>query len=92
METELLVVTTKSAVELSELTADHDFLAQTAQLSGGAVTSLDDAESVLNYFGAAKETIKERDDLQLWDKWPLLLLFVGLVTSEWILRRRGGLA
>tara|TARA_R110002096_G_scaffold100173_12_gene222045 strand:- start:480 stop:3632 length:3153 start_codon:yes stop_codon:yes gene_type:complete len=92
VQTELLVVNSKSAIELAELTADHDFLAQTAQLSGGAVASIDNAESLLSYFGAAKEVIKERNDVKLWDKWPLLLLFVGFVTTEWILRRRGGLA
>ncbi|MEM1293952.1 MAG: hypothetical protein AAGH89_01215 [Verrucomicrobiota bacterium] len=92
VQTELLVVNSKSAIELAELTADHDFLAQTAQLSGGAMASIDNAESLLSYFGAAKEVIKERNDIKLWDKWPLLLLFVGFVTTEWILRRRGGLA
>jgi len=92
VETELLVAATRSAVELSELTADHDFLAQTAQLTGGAVAAVDDGGSLVNYFGAAKEVLKERHDIKLWDKWPLLLLFAGLMTTEWILRRRGGLA
>ena len=92
VDTELIVVNTRSAIELSELTADHDFMAQTAQLAGGAVSAIDDAESLLSFFGAAKEVLKERHDTKLWDKLPLLLLFVGLVTAEWILRRRAGLA
>lgn len=92
VETELIVVNTRSAIELSELTADHDFMAQTAQLARGAVASVDDADSLVSMFGAAKEILKERRDTRLWDKLPLLLLFVGLVTTEWILRRRSGLA
>jgi len=27
----------------------------------------------------------------LWNRWPLLLLFLGLLTAEWILRKRGGM-
>ncbi|MEM7014124.1 MAG: hypothetical protein AAF585_21905, partial [Verrucomicrobiota bacterium] len=95
VETELIVVNTRSAVELAELTADHDFMAQTAQLAGGAIASIDDADSLLSFFGAAKEVLQERHDTQAIDKWPailLLLIFVALVTCEWIFRRRAGLA
>jgi len=92
VETELIVSNTRAAAEYAELTADHDYLAQTAQLTGGAMASIDDAHSLINYFGAAREVLKERDDLKLWDKWPLILLFAGLVTTEWVLRRQGGLA
>jgi len=27
----------------------------------------------------------------LWNRWPLLLLFLGLLIAEWILRKRGGM-
>jgi len=27
----------------------------------------------------------------LWNRWPLLLLFLGLLITEWILRKRGGM-
>ncbi|MFT5465228.1 MAG: hypothetical protein ACI8UO_000316, partial [Verrucomicrobiales bacterium] len=92
VSTELIVVNTRSAIELSELTADHDFMAQTAQLARGAVAAVDDASSLVSLFGAAKEVLKERRDTRLWDNLLLLLLFIGLVTTEWILRRRSGLA
>lgn len=92
VETELIVSNTRAAAEYAELTADHDYLSQTAQLAGGATASIDDAQSLLSYFGEPKEVLQERNDLELWDKWPLLILFAGLVTSEWILRRQGGLA
>ena len=27
----------------------------------------------------------------LWNRWPVLLLFLGLLVTEWILRKRGGM-
>jgi hypothetical protein len=29
--------------------------------------------------------------LPLWNKWPLLLLFLVLLIGEWLLRKRGGM-
>ena len=29
--------------------------------------------------------------LPLWNKWPVLLLFLGLLTGEWLLRKRKGM-
>ena len=29
--------------------------------------------------------------LNLWDNWYLLFLFVGLMTFEWVLRKKNGL-
>lgn len=91
LSTELLVVTTRNPVELAELTADRDFLSRATLLTGGKMAELHDLDSLLTSFGAPKETLKERRNVTLWDTWPLLLSFLGLVTAEWILRRRSGL-
>ncbi|MDF1825256.1 MAG: hypothetical protein P1U68_11480 [Verrucomicrobiales bacterium] len=91
LSTELLVVTTRNPVELAELTADRDFLNRATGLTGGKMVELHELDSLLSSFGAPKETLKERRNLTLWDTWPALLSFLGLVTSEWILRRRIGL-
>jgi hypothetical protein len=92
IETELLVVATRNPIELAELTADRDFLNRAAQLTGGKVAEIPDAFSLVDAFGAPKETLTERRNVTLWDKWPLLVLFLGLVTTEWVIRRRSGLA
>lgn len=92
IETELVVVASRSPVELAELTADRDFLNHAAQVSGGTVAELADVETLLEAFGAPREILTERRNITLWDKWPLLVTFLGLLTTEWILRRRSGLA
>jgi hypothetical protein len=92
IETDIVVVASRNPVELAELTADRDFLNHAAQVSGGKVAEIGDAASLIEAFGAPKETLTERRNITLWDKWPLLVLFLGLLTSEWVLRRRSGLA
>lgn len=91
ISTEVLVVTTRNPIELAELTADREFLNRTAQMTGGVVAELNNLPGLLNSFGAPKEILTERRDVTLWDKWPLLLSFLGLLTTEWIIRRRSGL-
>ena len=92
LETELLVVTTRNPIELAELTANRDFLNRAAQLTGGHVAEISNLQSLVTRFGSPKETLTERENVTLWDKWPLLVLFLGFLTTEWILRRKSGLA
>ncbi len=89
--TEIVVVKTRNPVELAELTADRDFLNRATSMTNGQIAELWNLDSLLNAFGAPKETLTERRNVTLWDKWPLLVLFLGLLTTEWVLRRRTGL-
>ena len=91
ISTELLVVTTRNPVELAELTADRDFLNRATTTTGGRLAELNDLDSLIESFGSPKEVLKERRNITLWDKWPMLLAFLGLLTTEWILRRQSGL-
>ncbi len=89
--TELVVLNTRNPIELAELTADRDFLNRATRMTNGKIAELWDLETLLDAFGAPKEVLTERRDVTLWDRWYLLLLFLGLLTTEWILRRRSGL-
>lgn len=92
IETELVVVASRNPVELAELTADRDFLAHAAQVSGGRLAEIGGASSLLDTFGAPREVLTERRRITLWDQWPVIAIFLGLLTTEWVLRRRSGLA
>jgi hypothetical protein len=92
IETPLIISRTRSPVEFAELTADHDSLAQLTQLADGSLASLTDVHGLIDRFGAPKEILQERQDLKLWDKWPLLVLFLAFIGLEWILRRNAGLS
>jgi hypothetical protein len=92
VDTPLIISRARGSAEYAELTADHDSLAQWTQLGGGALASVTDAHGLLDRFGSPKETVQERVDTPLWDQWPLLTLFLGLLGTEWILRRQAGLS
>ena len=92
VDTPVIISKTRSSVEFAELTADHDYLSQITQLAGGGLATLTDVHGVIDRFGAPKQTLQERQDTKLWDKWPLLALFLSFTGLEWILRRNAGLS
>lgn len=91
VQTEVLVVTTRDPVELSELTADRDLLDKVATLSGGSVVDAINPEELLERFGPGNRAIEEIRNLSLWDSLPMLLLLVLTISVEWLLRRKAGL-
>jgi uncharacterized membrane protein len=71
--------------------ADHETLARIAESTGGRVLSLDE-------LAAGFEEIRDRsvqvpDDVSepLWDSRLVLLLFVTMISMEWVLRKMFGL-
>ena len=90
--TEFLVSGTANPVELSELTADPDLPGKIADLSGGSLAGIHNAQDLVDGFGPGNRKIVERNDISLWDSWKLFVLMMGVVTTEWILRKRGGLS
>jgi hypothetical protein len=79
--------------ELDNPASDPDLMAEVAELTGASVvppeklgTFLDD----LLKSGISTELTRNRL-VNLWDNWPLMLIFVGLMSVEWFIRKRNGL-
>jgi hypothetical protein len=83
---------TLNPVEFGDLALDTDLLNKLASLSGGRVVPPSQAASLADAFGARSKSVEERRESSLWDNWPLLVVFLGAVTAEWLVRRRSGLA
>jgi hypothetical protein len=83
---------TLNPVELGDLALDSDLLNKVASLSGGRVVPPSQAASLADAFGARSKSVEERRESSLWDNWPMLLIFLGAATAEWLVRRRSGLA
>lgn len=83
---------TGNPVELGDLTVDPEMATRLASLSGGSVTGLSDAASVMEKFGPGSTQVEEKKETSLWDNWIILALAIGAITTEWILRRRHALA
>ncbi len=79
--------------ELDNPAADPDLLAEIAALTGTALVSAEEFGPFLKSLMEAGLTaeLTKTTQVNLWDNWPLLGLFVGLLTAEWYFRKRRGL-
>lgn len=83
-------------LELERPGAEPDTLARLARATesdGGRTLTLEELPTLLNEL-AAKPPEERREVVArttLYDKWPVLLVFAGLMTAEWLVRRKSGM-
>ncbi len=77
--------------EVSDLTADADVPTQLADWTGGSVTGPNDAARILENLGPKSTFTRQRSTVALWNRWPLLVSFLLVVSAEWVLRKSTGL-
>lgn len=78
--------------ELEPPTADPDLLAAIANTTGGKVLKPEDLLKELKAIDLRQfSEFESQEERRLWDNWPMLLIFVFLISSEWIIRRKGGM-
>lgn len=90
VESELTVLAPPTS-EKSDVSANPLLLASLADASEGQLISLDQLNSLPSLLQADTGEDSRRQETRLWDSWWLLLLFCGLVTTEWVLRKLNGL-
>ena len=80
-------------LEMENPSADPTLLASIAEQTGGESFAPEKFAATLEQFkrDAARVEVKVRSKTTLWDKWPLFLLLVGVLSTEWWLRKRWGL-
>jgi len=80
-------------LELDNPAADPDLMAEIADITGAASVPAEELGTFLDRLleeGLAME-ITRQSQVNLWDNWPALTLFVAVMALEWILRKRRGL-
>ncbi len=77
--------------ELSDLSANDELLASLAESTGGRLFRPEDVDELPGVFRDVSESTTLRREVSLWDHWPILLVFFGLLTGEWVLRKLNGL-
>jgi hypothetical protein len=92
VETHFTQLATMNPVELGDLSLDRELLGRVTALSGGSLHEPGEADALDGAFGAGSRTVRERMETTLWDNWILMLAAIGLMTTEWIVRRRSGVA
>jgi len=78
--------------EFELLRTDTAALRQAAKKTGGRFYTFQTAERLLADLPPGHQVpIESLPPRPLWNKWPLLLLLLGLLIGEWVLRKMGGM-
>jgi hypothetical protein len=81
--------------ELDDPAADFALLREISHASGGEFLSEDQLRKKLQSWvdqGLPGLSVRRQEQISLWDNWGTLLLLTAILTTEWTLRRRSGLA
>ena len=74
--------------ELTETDMRLENLQRIADLTGGATLGIRELPKLASLVNGEPLTTTVRSERPLWDHWLVILLLVGLLGAEWILRRR----
>ncbi len=78
--------------EMTSTQLDEDGLRKLALASGGTYFAIADLPVLPEIIDGEPRTVSVVKESLLWDKWWVLLAFIGLVCLEWFLRRKNDLA
>jgi hypothetical protein len=86
-----LVVDPGKSVETEDTRSNAPLLSQIARLTGGQVISPAAIPQVIELTDLSPRVRDESTRTPIWDRWPLLWLFCGVLVVEWVLRKSTGL-
>jgi hypothetical protein len=78
--------------EFSRAGSDREGLAQMARRSGGVPAEAGDLRPLLERIPQVVRRLGRLHEWELWNHWALFVSFVTVLSIEWFLRRRRGLA
>ncbi len=72
--------------------ADSAEMRQAAALTNGKFYTIEDVSRLPDDLpGGRQVPVENLPPVPLWNRWPVLLLFLVLLITEWLLRKRGGM-
>lgn len=74
-------------LELSDPAANPALMKEIADNTGGRSGMAAEIDKVIEGIDLSPRSVREQRDYRLWDKPALVLIFVGLLAADWILRR-----
>ena len=91
-EARTVVRTSGQNEEAEVLALNENLLREIARLSGGRYFREDEIGDLNQVLAGADEQTVSITEQKFWDRLPFLLLLIGLLSVEWFVRRRRGLA
>jgi hypothetical protein len=92
VETSLLVTASRRPIEMGDVRPSKGVMEALAKGTGGKIVTPDAIGSLTELFGEGRRTVQERREYALWNNPFVLLILAVLLTLEWLLRKKGGLA
>lgn len=84
-------VSMRPSTELVDLATNLPLLEEIAANTGGKVFTADNAADLAELLTKRTAVREYRTDTKLWESWPILAAFLGLLTLEWLCRKWAGL-
>jgi len=78
--------------EFMETSQNVHLLKKLAAESGGQYTGVDEVEKIIPLIRTESFRKEKKDTIELWNRLPVLVLIIGLLCLEWLVRKRKGLA
>ena len=79
-------------IEKTNVPIDAADMRQAAELTNGKYYDIQDASRLPDDLpGGRQVPVENLPPVPLWNRWPVLLLFLVLLIGEWLLRKRGGM-
>ena len=92
VETSFLVTASRRPIEMGNVRPERATLEALAKGTSGKVVTPDMLPTLLEAFGEGRRVVQERREYALWNNPYVLILLALLLTTEWLLRKKGGLA
>jgi hypothetical protein len=92
VETSFLVTASRRPIEMGQLRPERALFDALAKGTGGRVVEPDALPALLEAFGEGRRVVQERREYALWSNPYVLILLALLLTAEWLLRKKEGLA
>lgn len=89
-DTTLVTVETYS-VEFVDTSQDVDLLRELAARTGGRYATTAEAAAVARELPLNQQPVLLHSEIEIWNTMPLFVVFVVLLSAEWLLRKRRGL-
>ena len=84
-------VAARESGERTLLSLNEDLLRQISTASGGEYYREEQSDALVAAIKGLSDGRVEEHDTVLWQDWPWFAVIVGLLTLEWILRKRAGM-
>ena len=89
---EISIIVGDPKLEFRKTDINEELLKKMAAVSGGKYYRPGAAAAIVDDIPWDEKSVEKVEEEEVWNEWWVLIVFISLVTSEWIMRKRRQLA